>query len=207
MHPPLPVEPAPALPTGRSSSLARSFGHAVDGIAAGADERNLRIHLTAGAAVLSAAALLPLSVGEQLALVLCVGAVMAAELFNTALEAVVDLGVSTFHPLARRAKDAAAGAVLVLAVTSVVCGLCIAHAHRADVAALRDRFVQGLPAWLGHVTATAMIAAVPTGRAARGVLVVGGLAAAMVLVSLGASVPLMLGAVGAMTVATLTRRV
>ncbi|MFM2153387.1 MAG: hypothetical protein RL199_1822 [Pseudomonadota bacterium] len=206
MAAPLPVQPAPSVAHQRSANLVRSFGHAVDGIAAGAQERNLRIHLVVGSAVLSAAGLLPLSVGEQVALVLCVGVVIAAELFNTALEAVVDLGVSAYHPLAKRAKDAAAGAVLVLAATSVVCGLAIVHAHRADFLNMRDRLVAGLPALLGHLTATAMLVTVPLSRTSRGGLVVGGLGAAVALVVLGASMPVMLAGAAVLAMAALTRR-
>ena len=164
---------------GPAGSLVHSFGHAWDGVVAGGAERNFRIHLSAGSAVLGAAALLPLAMAEQLALVLCVGAVLAAELFNTALEAVVDLQVSTFHMLAKRAKDAAAGAVLVLAATSVVVGLVVAHAHRADWLVLRDRFEAGFPAWLGQVTATVALVAAPMRRAVRTGVFVGGLAAAV----------------------------
>jgi len=58
-------------------------------------------------------------------LALTIGVVFAAEIINTAIEAVVDLVAPEFHPLAKIAKDAAAGSVLVLAVAAVVVGLLI----------------------------------------------------------------------------------
>jgi diacylglycerol kinase len=194
------------MPVGPAGSIVRSFGHAWDGVVAGGAERNFRIHLSAGSAVLGAAALLPLAMAEQLALVLCVGAVLAAELFNTALEAVVDLQVSAFHPLAKRAKDAAAGAVLVLAATSVVVGLVVVHAHRAEFLVLRDRFAAGFPAWLGQVTATVALVAAPMRRAIRTGVFVGGIAAAAALVLMGASVPVTIAGVGLLGIAAFALR-
>ena len=59
-------------------------------------------------------------------LVLVISFVMAAELINTALEHLVDLAAnSLYHPLAKAAKDAAAGGVLVAAIAAVICGLII----------------------------------------------------------------------------------
>lgn len=55
-----------------------------------------------------------------LAIVICIGAVMAAETANTAIEAVVDLVSPEYHVLAKHAKDCAAGAALILAAASVV---------------------------------------------------------------------------------------
>jgi diacylglycerol kinase len=195
MPTPRSVESSPPDPARPGGTLARSFGHALDGVAAGRAERNFRIHLAAGSAVTGAAALLPLSTGERLALVLCVGGVVAAELFNTAVEAVVDLQVSTFHPQARRAKDAAAGAVLVLAATSVLVGLVVAVAHRGELDLMRDRFVAGFPAWLGQLAATLALVAAPLSRRLRRVVMTGGLAAAAALVAVGASVPVVLAGV------------
>ena len=192
MSSPLPVEPRPPEPVGHEPSLARSFGHAFEGVVVGRAERNFRIHLCAGSAVLGAGALLPFSTGERLALVLCVGAVVAAELFNTAVEAAVDLQTSTFHPLAKRAKDAAAGGVLVLAAMSVVVGLVIVHAHRTEWLVMRDRFMSGLPAWIGQMAATVALVAAPMKRNVRRVVLVGGLAAGIGLVGAGASAPVAL---------------
>jgi len=58
-------------------------------------------------------------------LTLTIGSVLVAELLNTAAETLVDLVSPEYHPLAKRAKDMMAGAVLVMAITSVVVGLCV----------------------------------------------------------------------------------
>jgi diacylglycerol kinase (ATP) len=63
-----------------------------------------------------------LSALEWCAVVLAIGAVWTAEAFNTALEALVDLASPENHPLAARAKDVAAGAVLCASISAVVVG-------------------------------------------------------------------------------------
>lgn len=80
----------------------------------------MRLHLLAGVAVGLAGTELPLPLASRLALHLCTALVIGAEAFNSALEALVDLQTREIRPEARRAKDAAAGAVLVLAVGAVL---------------------------------------------------------------------------------------
>ena len=58
-------------------------------------------------------------------LLLACALVLSMEIVNTALESVVDLATQERHPLAKKAKDAAAGAVLVCAIFAVLVGLCI----------------------------------------------------------------------------------
>jgi len=104
----------------RTSPLWRSFGFAWDGLVAAArGQRNMRIHLVAGILAGSFAALAPLGSAERALLVLCAALVVSAEACNTALEALVDLHGGPPSEPARLAKDAAAGAVLALAVASV----------------------------------------------------------------------------------------
>lgn len=57
--------------------------------------------------------------------VLLIGGMLALEMMNAAIERVVDLVTLENHPLAKHAKDLAAGAVLVYAISSVVIGLII----------------------------------------------------------------------------------
>ena len=78
-------------------------------------ERNLRFHLAAAALVLYGRSFYSFSAAEDAALFLTMGSVIAAELVNTAVERAVDLCCPRPNPLAKLAKDAAAGAVLVLA--------------------------------------------------------------------------------------------
>jgi diacylglycerol kinase (ATP) len=119
---PLPGGPASAEPptVRRGGGLAAAFGHALRGLREVAGERNMRIHLLAGTAVGLVGTELPLPPASRLALHLCTALVIAAEALNSALEALVDLHTVELHPQARRAKDAAAGAVLVLAVGAVL---------------------------------------------------------------------------------------
>lgn len=79
-------------------------------------QRNMRLHLVAAVLVATFGGAFPLGVAERLALLLSVFLVVAAEVANTALEAAVDLAGGQPNERARRAKDAAAGSVLVLAV-------------------------------------------------------------------------------------------
>lgn len=107
-------------------SLPASFGFAIRGIVhAFRHERNMKIHGAAAIMVVILAVLLKLDPIRWVFLVLAVGMVISAELINTAVEAVVDLASPDIHPLARAAKDTAAGAVLVCAVTAVVIGLIV----------------------------------------------------------------------------------
>ena len=85
-------------------------------------QRNARIHAAATIAVVGLGILLRLSLGEWLWIGLAVGLVWMAEAMNTALELLADAAVPEEHSLVGRAKDAAAGAVLVAAATAAFIG-------------------------------------------------------------------------------------
>lgn len=82
-------------------------------------ENNAKIHLVVMVVVVGFGCWIGLSEGEWLAIILSIGAVTAMEAVNTALEALVDLVSPAFHPLAKKAKDVAAGAVLILAIMAI----------------------------------------------------------------------------------------
>ena len=105
--------------------LARAFLYAWRGIMVVSRDRMLRIQLLAAIVVVAMAAWLKVSRVEWAILMLTVGAVLALEAMNTAVEAVVDLAMPERHPLAARAKDAAAGAVLIAAIAASAVGLFI----------------------------------------------------------------------------------
>ena len=105
--------------------FVKSFGYAAQGLLAAMREQNIRFHYTSIVVVLIAGLLTGLSVTEWIILVLVMALVVGAELFNTAIERVVDLASPAIHPLAKQAKDIAAGAVLVFAIASVIIGLLI----------------------------------------------------------------------------------
>ena len=106
------------------------FRHAIAGWRlAVRQERNLQIHLAVAGAVVVLSWYLRLSRTDVCLIVLCVAAVWISELFNTALEQLVDLVSPEHHDLARDAKDVAAAAVLTAAAASVVIGLFIFLPH------------------------------------------------------------------------------
>ena len=104
----------------------RSFGYAWKGIqSCVGKEQNLSFHLIAAMAVIIAGIVLGITRTEWIMVVMCIGTVIAAELFNTAIEKLVDLVSPERHPVAGRVKDIAAGAVLVCAVAAAIIGLII----------------------------------------------------------------------------------
>lgn len=105
---------------------ARSFRYAWRGVARFVrTEHNAWLHLAAAAAAVGLGWAVGLSRLEWVAVAGCIGAVLAAEAINTAIERVVDLASPDFHPLAGEAKDIAAGAVLLCAATAAVVGCLI----------------------------------------------------------------------------------
>lgn len=108
------------------NSLLSSFRCAWQGITAVvARERNMKIHLFAAAMVTIAGFLFQISTAEWLICLILFALVMGAELFNSAIEAAVDLSCPREDPKAKLAKDAAAGAVLVCAIFAAIAGIII----------------------------------------------------------------------------------
>ena len=114
--------PLPARP-GRLRRRAASFGHALRGVGAALrSEVHLQFHAAATVAVLALGWWLGLRPSEWALVALAVGGVWTAELLNTAVEALTDLASPGYHPLAGRAKDVAAGAVLLAALAALAVG-------------------------------------------------------------------------------------
>jgi diacylglycerol kinase (ATP) len=111
---------------GRATTLVASFRYAFRGLGyLVATQRNAKIHCVLGALAALLGLLLGIERMEWVALVLTIALVLAAEGVNTAVEAAVDVASPGFHPLARVAKDVAAGTVLLTAIASVVVGVLI----------------------------------------------------------------------------------
>jgi diacylglycerol kinase (ATP) len=89
-------------------------------------QRHMRIHLYVTLATILGAILLQLRMREVLILLFMITIVLVAEMFNSAIEATVDLAAPSYHPLAKFAKDISAGAVLITTVLAVVVGVLIA---------------------------------------------------------------------------------
>lgn len=125
-----PVEPRiPEAHVPRRSYFRRrvdSFRHAARGVRTiVATQPHARIHLVAATGVALAAWLLGVSALEWCALLLAIALVWASEAINTAIEFMVDLASPEHHPLAGKAKDAAAGAVLLAALLAALVGMII----------------------------------------------------------------------------------
>ena len=101
----------------------KAFTYAFSGIVQGIKrERNLRFHLCAAVTVVWLMGFYELDASEKCIIFICIGAVIAAELMNTAVENAVDLHGSEKTPCGKAAKDCAAGAVLVISIAAAVCG-------------------------------------------------------------------------------------
>lgn len=106
--------------------VAKSFSYAIQGIIhAVKHERNLKIHLGVAVLVILLGLWLSLSKTEWLFVFMAIAGMVSLELVNTAVERVVNLVTREHHPLAKQAKDTAAGAVLIYAILSVIIGLII----------------------------------------------------------------------------------
>jgi len=105
------------------SKVWSAFHFAFSGIMyATRTQPNMRVHLIIAAMVLLATLVLRLDRLYVIAIILTITLILALELINTAIEAVVDLLTVAHHPLAKTAKDAAAGAVLIGSMGAVLTG-------------------------------------------------------------------------------------
>src|SRR6187431_3268134 len=92
----------------------------------------MRIHFGVAVAVLVAALAFDVSRLELIALLLAIAFVLIAEMLNTAVEAAVDVATTSFDPVAKLAKDIAAGAVLIATAVAVAVGYLVFSGTVAD---------------------------------------------------------------------------
>ena len=110
----------------KTKRLINSFKYAISGIITSfRTERNMKIHILVMILVIIAGIIFKLSLLDWIILVIMFGLVISAELFNTAIETTIDMITKEKNEKAKIAKDVAAGAVLVLAIVSVIVGLII----------------------------------------------------------------------------------
>lgn len=103
-----------------------SFTYAIQGLCyALKTERNFQIHLIAAVIVSVWGFAFQLNKVEWLFVLICIFGMFSLELLNSAIERAVDLATEEIRPLAKQAKDLAAGAVLVFAIMTVVIGVII----------------------------------------------------------------------------------
>jgi diacylglycerol kinase (ATP) len=178
-------------------SLFQSFNNATEGVIhALRTQRNLWIHFTIAAGVLVAAVAFGVSKIELMVLLVAITFVLVAELVNTAIEATVDVASTSFDPMAKLAKDIAAGAVLIATLNAVAVGYLVFSGSVADRSSrfldrLRDAraeltlvalaltviLVIAVKAWTGR--GTPLRGGLPSGHAA--VAFAGWMAATLVL--------------------------
>ena len=121
----------------KKDPLYKSFGYAFQGIFNTIrTERNIKIHCVAAILVTIFGIWLQISKTEWMICFILFGLILALELVNTAVEATVDLFTEERKPLAKKAKDAAAGAVLVAAIFAAVIGILIIIPKLLEVAGL-----------------------------------------------------------------------
>ena len=110
----------------KNNSLINSFKYACMGIKrAIKSERNMKIHVLATLIVTALGFILGLDPLEWVACIFSIVIVISSEMLNTALETIVDLVSPNINPLAKKAKDIAAGSVLVMAIGAFLVGLII----------------------------------------------------------------------------------
>ena len=110
----------------KKNPLYKSFGYAFEGIFTGIKkERNMKIHCLTMLCVVAAGFVFRISVSEWCICLILFGMILSLELVNTAMEAVVDLVTEERRPLAKLAKDTAAGAGLIAAIMAAGVGLLI----------------------------------------------------------------------------------
>lgn len=107
-------------------NVIKSFQYALQGIVHSlATQRNMRIHFVIALCVMLLSLVLGVSRWEALLLFIAITLVIITELFNTAIEALVDMATEKYHPLAKIAKDVAAGAVFLTAGLSIAIGMTV----------------------------------------------------------------------------------
>ncbi len=119
-----------SAPPLRRTSIFDSFNFAFEGIIhVLRTQRNMRVHFAAATAVLVAAIAVGVDRVELIALLLAIAFVLIAEMINSALESAIDVATTSFDPLAKLAKDVAAGAVLIATITAVSVGYLVFSSH------------------------------------------------------------------------------
>lgn len=115
----------------KNTNFLMSLRHALDGLVdIYREERNFRKHLVVAILVVIAGLVVHLYTWEWLWMIVAIFAVIILEMVNTIIENVVDLIVDyKYHPLAKKIKDIAAGAVLVTAIFAVIIGLFVFLPH------------------------------------------------------------------------------
>lgn len=118
----------------RTKNLGESFYHAAAGVVYSfVSQRNMKVHSLVAITVIIAGVICRLDHIEWGLIVLAIFMVLVAETMNTAIEKTVDLVTDEFHPLAKKAKNLAAGATLLAALCAVALGVIVFGPHLIGV--------------------------------------------------------------------------
>jgi len=136
-------------------SVIESFNFAIEGVIhVLRTQRNMRLHFAAAVAVIVVAVAVGVSKLELSVLLISIAFVLVAEMINTAIEGAIDAATTSFDPMAKLAKDIAAGAVLIASVNAVAVGYLVFAGKAADKTAdVLDR-VRSAPA---QITLVALV--------------------------------------------------
>lgn len=180
----------------RLKKFSHSINHAVDGILyAFKTERNLKIHFAITLCVLALCLVLDLTGLEVVMIFFAISLVIVAEMFNTAIEAMVNLLTLSHHPLARIAKDVAAGGVLIAAINALaVSYLIIFSSMKRPILEMVWR--KARESW-GHITIiilfiTIILVVVGKALGKKGTFMQGGLVSGHAAVAFGVSTAILL---------------
>ena len=124
------TDTAQDMPKPARAAFLQSFVYAFDGLLyAVRTQRNARVHLVIGLLAIGMGLWLGISPIEWGLVFVAITGVFIAEMLNTVVEACVDLATQQYHPLAKIAKDVAAGTVLLNAILSIIIGLFVFGPH------------------------------------------------------------------------------
>jgi diacylglycerol kinase (ATP) len=153
----------------RARTLLDSFNFAVEGIIhVLRTQRNMRIHFLAAVAVLVAGLAIGVSKLELIALLLAIAFVFITEMINSALEQAVDVATTSFDPLAKLAKDIAAGAVLIATVNAIAIGYLVFSGEISDRSSRLLERLRDAPAQLTLIALVVTVIAVIAAKAYTG---------------------------------------
>jgi diacylglycerol kinase (ATP) len=167
--PAAPADSTPPPPRRPSPTIVETFNYAFLGVVhALRTHRNMRIHVAIAAAVLIAAIVLGVSRLELIGLLISIAFVLVAEMVNTAIESAVDVATTSFDPMAKLAKDLAAGAVLIASVNAIAVGYLVFSGAVADRSERLLRRLANAPAELTLIALVVVILAVLVTKAVTG---------------------------------------
>jgi diacylglycerol kinase (ATP) len=168
-RPPPPREPRRTPLRRPRPSILETFNYAFQGVIhVLRTHRNMRVHMVAAVAVLVSALAIGVTRLELMMLLLSITFVLIAEMINSAIEGAVDVATTQFDPMAKLAKDIAAGAVLIAAVNALVVGYLVFSSAIADRSSRLLNRISDAPAQLTVVALAVTIIAVIAMKAFTG---------------------------------------